>query len=106
MISGHQEFFSFQQSGGQDIFFHKLSITFVLHAFFFFRQALAGNFFSKSPTPPPPSRVKWSALSLRDERRLAFDRPAVRSVKITPVVRTALNSMLFGKKILNSLGIL
>ena len=38
------------------------SITFVLHAIFFFRQALAGNFFSKSPTPPPPrSRVKWSA---------------------------------------------
>ena len=33
---------------------HKLSITFVLHAIFFFRQALAGNFFSKSPTPPPP----------------------------------------------------
>ena len=27
------------------------SITFVLHAIFFFRQALAGNFFSKSPTP-------------------------------------------------------
>ena len=37
------------------------SITFVLHAIFFFRQALAGNFFSKSPPPPPPSRVKWSA---------------------------------------------
>ena len=33
---------------------HKLSITFVLHAMFFFRQALAGNFFFKSPTPPPP----------------------------------------------------
>ena len=27
------------------------SITFVLHAIFFFPQALAGNFFSKSPTP-------------------------------------------------------
>ena len=27
------------------------SITFVLHAIFFFRQALAGNLFSKSPTP-------------------------------------------------------
>ena len=35
------------------------SITFDLHAIFFFRQALAGNFFSKSPTPP--TRVKWSA---------------------------------------------
>ena len=57
MISGHQEFF-FQQSGGQDIFFpffsHKLSIAFVLHAIFFFRQVPAGIFFSKSPTPPPP----------------------------------------------------
>ena len=106
MISGHQEFFFFQQSGGQDIFFHKLSITFVLHAFFFFRQALAETVFFKINHPPPPSRVKWSALSVRDERRLAFDRPAVRSVKITPVVRTALNSMQFGKKILNSLGIL
>ena len=29
------------------------SIAFVLHAIFFFQQALAGNFFSKSPTPPP-----------------------------------------------------
>ena len=29
------------------------SITFVLHAIFFFRQALAGIFFSKSPTPLP-----------------------------------------------------
>ena len=43
------------------LFFHKLSITFVLHAIFFFRQALAGNFFSKLPPPPPPSRVNWSA---------------------------------------------
>ena len=31
----------------------------MLHAIFFFRQGLAGNFFSKSSTPP--SRVKWSA---------------------------------------------
>ena len=40
------------------------SISFVLHAIFFIQQALAGNFFSKSPTSPPPppsSRVKWSA---------------------------------------------
>ena len=38
------------------LFSHKLSITFtfVLHAIFFFRQALAGNFFSKSRKPPPP----------------------------------------------------
>ena len=33
-----------------NIFF---SITFVLHAIFFFRQALAGIFFSKSPSHPP-----------------------------------------------------
>ena len=33
---------------------HKLSITFVLHAIFFFWQALAGIFFSKSPPPPTP----------------------------------------------------
>ena len=46
-------------------FSHKQSITFVLHAIFFFQQALAGNFFSKSPTPAPPSRVKWSAPYLR-----------------------------------------
>ena len=38
-------FFSFLQQ--RKNFF---SITFVLHAIFFFRQALAGNFFSKSPT--------------------------------------------------------
>ena len=52
-------FFSFLQQC--NIF----SVTFVLHATFFFRQALAGNIFSKSPTnpppPPPPARVKWSA---------------------------------------------
>ena len=44
-------------------FSHKLSITFVLHAIFFFWQALAGNFFQNHPPfpPPPPSRVKWSA---------------------------------------------
>ena len=35
-------------------FSHKFSITFVLHAIFSFRQALAGHFFSKSPNPPPP----------------------------------------------------
>ena len=43
---------------------HKLFITFALHAIFFFRQALAGNFFSKITAPPRPhtsSRVKWSA---------------------------------------------
>ena len=46
-ISGHQEFFS-TESGEQDIFpffSHKLSITFVVHAIFFFRRALAGIFF-------------------------------------------------------------
>ena len=61
MISGHQEFFflAIWWAGYFFPFFsHKLSITFVLHAIFFFRQALARNFISKSP---PPSRVKWSA---------------------------------------------
>ena len=43
-------------------FSHKLSITFVLHAIFFFRQALAGNFFSKSPTPPPPQESNGRPL--------------------------------------------
>ena len=28
-------------------------MSFVLHAIFFFQQALAGNFFSRSPTPSP-----------------------------------------------------
>ena len=53
MISGHQEFFflAIWWAGYFFLFFsHKLSITFVLHAIFFVRQALAGNFFSKSPT--------------------------------------------------------
>ena len=61
VISGHQEFFflAIWWAGYFFPFFsHKLSITFVLHAIFFFRQALAGNFFSKSPTPPPQ---EWSA---------------------------------------------
>ena len=44
------------------------SIKFVLHAIFFFRQALAGILFSKSPTPP--SRVKWSAPKHLDLRKL------------------------------------
>ena len=51
-----QHFFFFL-TAAQEFF----SITFVLHAIFFFRQALAGNFFSKSPTPRHTSRVKWSA---------------------------------------------
>ena len=51
-----QHFFFFL-TAAQEFF----SITFVLHAIFFFRQALAGNFFSKSPpTPAAPSRVRWS----------------------------------------------
>ena len=32
----------------------------MLHAIFFFRKALAGNFFFQNH-PPAPSRVKWSA---------------------------------------------
>ena len=44
-------------------FSHKLSITFVLHAIFFFRQALAGNFFLKSPNPPPPQELNGRPLT-------------------------------------------
>ena len=50
--------------GGQDVFFpffpHKLSITFVLHAFFSSDKLLQEILFQNHP-PPPPSRVKWSA---------------------------------------------
>ena len=57
MIYGLQDFF-FLATWWVGYFFTAVqeffSITFVLHAIFFFRQALAGNFFSKSPTPPPP----------------------------------------------------
>ena len=67
MISGHQEFFflAIWWAGYFFPFFsHKLSITFVLHAIFFFRQALAGIFFSKSPTPhtPPPQELNGQPL--------------------------------------------
>ena len=55
MIYGLQDFF-FLATWWVGYFFTAVqeffSITFVLHAIFFFRQALAGNFFSKSPTPP------------------------------------------------------
>ena len=59
VISGDQEFFFLAIWWARyffPFFSHKLSITFVLHAIFFFRQVLAGNFFSKSPTPHPPSQ--------------------------------------------------
>ena len=63
MIYGQQDFFflatwwvGYFFTAVQELFF---SITFVLYAIFFFRQALAGNFFQNHP--PPPSRVKWSA---------------------------------------------
>ena len=65
MIYGQQDFF-FLATWWVGYFFTAVqeffSLTFVLHAIFFFRQALAGNFISKSPTPP--SRVKWSAPKL------------------------------------------
>ena len=52
-------------------FSHKLSITFVLHAIFFFRQLNQ----LKSPTPPPsPSRVKWSAPYDRQEPIASWNR--------------------------------
>ena len=54
VIYGQQDFF-FLATWWVGYFFTAVqeffSITFVLHAIFFFRQALAGNFFSKSPTP-------------------------------------------------------
>ena len=54
-----QHFFFFLTAAQEFFFFY---INFVLHAIFFFRQTLAGNFFSKSPTRPPShSKVKWSA---------------------------------------------
>ena len=62
VIYGQQDFF-FLATRWVGYFFTAVqgffSITFVLHAIFFFRQALAGNFFQNHP--PPPSRVKWSA---------------------------------------------
>ena len=45
------------------------SLSFVLHAIFFFQQALAGNFFSKSPIPP--SRVRWSAPNIKPKESKA-----------------------------------
>ena len=54
VIYGQQDFF-FLATWWVGYFFTAVqeffSITFVLHTIFFFRQALAGNFFSKSPTP-------------------------------------------------------
>ena len=67
MISGHKDFFFFLASNlvGR-IFFpffsHKLSITIVLHANVFFRQALAGNVFSKSASPPPKGSMVDNAV--------------------------------------------
>ena len=51
-----QHFFFFL-TAAQEFF----SITFVLQAIFFFRQALEGIFFQNHP-PNPPLRVEWSAL--------------------------------------------
>ena len=66
MISGHQEFFllAIWWAGYLFPFF---PMSFLLHLccmkFFFFRQALAGNFFSKSPTPPPPQELNGRPLN-------------------------------------------
>ena len=50
------------------------SISFVLHAILFFQQALAGNFFSKSPTPPPPFPFKSSMVGpLAPEKKFATE---------------------------------
>ena len=48
------------------------SITFVLHAIFFFRQALAGNFFSKSPTPYP-QELNGRPLRFEDENEYEYE---------------------------------
>ena len=45
------------------LFSHKLSITFVLHAIFFFRQALAGIFFLITHLPPPSQELTGRPLS-------------------------------------------
>ena len=62
MISDHQELFFFSSNLVGRIFFpffsHKLFITFVLHAIFFFRQAL-----NPPPTPPPPQELNGRPLS-------------------------------------------
>ena len=74
MIYGLQDFFflatwwvGYFFTAVQDFF----SITFVLHAIFFFRQALAGNFFSKSPTPPPPPQ-ELNGRPLRQDKIIYF----------------------------------
>ena len=66
MISGHQEFLflAIRWAGYFFPFFsHKLSITFVLHAIFFFRQALAGIFFLITHLPPPSQELTGRPLS-------------------------------------------
>ena len=68
MFSGHQEFFFlviWWAGYFFSLFSHKLSITFVLHAIFFFRQALAGNFyFQNHPSPPSPQELNGRPLTL------------------------------------------
>ena len=49
------------------------SMSFVLHAIFFFQQALAGNFFSKSPTPLPQELNGWPLSSGTFEPLLTID---------------------------------
>ena len=67
MIFGHQEFFFASNLVGRiffSLFSYELSITFVLHAIFFFRQALAGNFFqTHPPLPPPPQELNGWPLN-------------------------------------------
>ena len=66
MISGRQEFFfvAIWWAGYFFPFFsHKLSITFVLHAIIFFRQALTANFFFKIS-----STSSWASLLFRAAR--------------------------------------
>ena len=56
MISGHQEFFFLAIWWAGNFFpcfSHKLSITFVLHAFFSSDKPLQEFFFSNHPPPPP-----------------------------------------------------
>ena len=71
MIYGLQDFF-FLATWWVGYFFTAVqeffSIAFVLHAIFFFRQALAGNFFSKSPTPSPPQELNGRPLNASSTR--------------------------------------
>ena len=74
-----QHFFSCLQQGKN--FF---SISLVLHAIFFFHQALAGNFFQNHP-PPPPQDLNGRAL--REFRKLRHQLQRKHNIKIELCVK-------------------